>query len=267
MITLEKVSKHYMHDGGRLVQAVSEVDLVIAPGEFVCVLGPSGCGKSTLLNLIAGFERPDSGRVLFRGRPVMRPGPDRGVVFQDPTLFPWLTARQNVEFGLENLGFSGPERRVAAEKHLHLVGLREFADVRPHALSGGMRQRVALARVLAMRPDALLMDEPFGALDALTRVRLQEELSRIWETDRRTVLFVTHSIEEAVWLADRVVLMGPGPRSVRSLCRITLERPRDRMSAGFRELVERFDRALRRMPCCLTSDGVDCSVPVTASQA
>lgn len=258
MISVENVSKHYWHDDNRLVQALNRVNLRVAPDELVCILGPSGCGKSTLLNLIAGFETPDSGRVLFNGASVTGAGPDRGVVFQDPTLFPWLTARQNVEFGLRNLGVQNSERRATAERVLRIVGLDGFGDMRPHALSGGMRQRVALARVLAMDPKALLMDEPFGALDALTRHRLQDELPRIWGGDRCAVVFVTHSIEEAAYLGDRVVIMGAAPASIRGELRVPLERPRDRNAPEFREVLEYLDGILREMPCCLTPDGVSC---------
>jgi len=226
VIVVENASKEFRHaESGRRVTALQGMHLRVADGEFVCLLGPSGCGKSTLLNLIAGFERPSAGRVLFAGREVVAPGPERGVVFQEHALFPWLTARQNVEFGLRNLKLPPGERAWIALEHLQLVGLEDFADSRPHALSGGMKQRVALARVLAMGPKALLMDEPFGALDALARDRLQDELIRIWETHRKAVLFVTHNVEEAAYLADRVVLMGPAPHSLRGEIVVPFARP------------------------------------------
>ena len=257
MIRLQDVTKQFWHEKARRrVTALDGVGLHVARNEFVCVLGPSGCGKSTLLNLVGGFERPSSGRVLFDGRDVTAPGPDRGVVFQDHALFPWLTARQNVEFGLRHAGVPSGERAAVADEFLRMVGLNGFADARPHALSGGMRQRVALARVLALEPKALLMDEPFGALDALSRNRLQDELIRIWESHRTTVLFVTHSVEEAAYLADRVVLLGPAPSSLRGDVPVPVARPRRRRSGEMREIEARLGRELAAMPCCLPPDGL-----------
>jgi len=257
VIAVENISKEFWHDQTRhWVVALEHVQLRVEAREFVCVLGPSGCGKSTLLNLVAGFERPTSGRVVFDGQEVSGPGPDRGVVFQEHTLFPWLTAAGNIEFGLRNLGVSPGERRAIVRRSLALVGLEGFAEARPYQLSGGMRQRVALARVLAMEPKALLLDEPFGALDALARTRLQDELIRIWETDRRTVVFVTHNVDEAAYLADRVVLMGPAPRSIRGEIRVALPRPRDRTSPDMREVVLALDSELREMPCCVPVNGL-----------
>lgn len=257
MIAAEDVSKEFWHDQTRRwVVALHRVQLRVEAREFVCVLGPSGCGKSTLLNLVAGFERPTSGRVVFDGQDVAGPGPDRGVVFQEHTLFPWLTAAENVEFGLRNLGVPPGERRVLVRDSLALVGLDGFAQARPYQLSGGMKQRVALARVLAMGPKALLLDEPFGALDALARTRLQDELIRIWETDKRTVVFVTHNVDEAAYLADRVVLMGPAPRSIRGEIRVALSRPRDRTSPDMREVVLALESELREMPCCVPANGL-----------
>ena len=214
MIALEQVTKRYAQAKGHTCHtALSGVDLRVNESEFVCVLGPSGCGKSTLLNLVAGFLRPTSGKVLFEGREVVGAGPERGVVFQDPTLFPWLTVRANVAFGLSVGGMDKSERVRRASAALHLVGLDGFAEAYPHALSGGMRQRVALARVLVLEPRALLMDEPFGALDANSRERLQDELLALWQRHRRTVLFVTHNVEEAAYLADRVVVTDDNPRT------------------------------------------------------
>ena len=215
MIELDRVSKAFANEEtGQLVRALHDVSLAVDENEFVCLLGPSGCGKSTLLNLVAGFERPTAGRVLFEGRPVQAAGPERGVVFQDPTLFPWLTVAQNIDFGLRNLGLGAAERRRIAERFVSLVGLADFARARPHQLSGGMKQRVQLARVLALDPRALLMDEPFGAVDAQTRDRLQDQLLDIWESHRTTVLFVTHNVEEAVYLADRVAVLAPAPDGI-----------------------------------------------------
>lgn len=256
MITVEGVAKRFWHGSGkRWVLALHNTDLHVAREEIVCVLGPSGCGKSTLLNLIAGFERPCAGRVLFDGAEVQGPGPDRGVVFQDHNLFPWLSARQNIEFGLSNLGVAKQRRRALAEEYLRLVGLEEFAQARPHALSGGMKQRVALARTLALAPQALLMDEPFASLDAMARDRLQEELLRILERDKKTVLFITHNVAEAVFLADRVVLMGPAPLSMRKEITIDLPRPRSRTSPAMSQLIGALNNELQSMPCCVSPNG------------
>jgi len=252
MIQLRNVTKRYPHNGRNQEHtAVNEVSLRISEGEFVCVLGPSGCGKSTLLNLVAGFLRPTAGDVLFGGRPVAEPGPERGVVFQDPTLFPWMTVRANVEFGLAARDMAPGDRRRAAAAALHLVGLDDFAQAYPHTLSGGMRQRVALARVLVLEPRALLMDEPFGALDANSRERLQDELLRLWQQRRRTVLFVTHNVEEAAYLADRVVVMGPAPRSLRGEVAVELPRPRPRSGAALAQVAGRLRDILAHMPCCM----------------
>ena len=256
MIRAENVSKAYWsEETGRPVVALDGASFHVSEGEFVCVLGPSGCGKSTLLNLIAGFLRPTSGRVLFGGREVGAPGPDRGVVFQEPTLFPWLTAQQNVEFGLRSRGVPREQRRAKARESLRLVGLDGFADARPHALSAGMRQRVALARVLVLEPRALLMDEPFGALDANSRERLQDELVRIWQAHRKSVLFVTHSVEEAAYLADRVIVLGPPPHGVRKDIPVPLGRPRDRLSDEVREVSHALRAELDAMPCCVPPEG------------
>jgi NitT/TauT family transport system ATP-binding protein len=252
MIQLEVVSKLFANvETGHLVQALQDIDLAVAENEFVCLLGPSGCGKSTLLNLVAGFERPTSGRVLFGGEPVRAAGPERGVVFQEPTLFPWLTVEQNVEFGLRNLGVGRPERKDISRRFVSLVGLAEFARARPHQLSGGMKQRVQLARVLALNPRALLMDEPFGSLDAQTRDRLQDQLLDIWENHRKTVLFVTHNVEEAVYLADRVAVLAPAPGGITADVPITIPRPRDRYSTEMREATMALMAVLADLPCCV----------------
>jgi len=199
--------------GGRRpgVEALGPLDLTIDPGEFVAIVGPSGCGKSTLLSLIAGFLTPTGGEVSFAGAPVSGPGPERGVVFQQPNLFPWLSVRDNVGLGPKLRGVGGAARREAAERYLELVGLADVADHRPYELSGGMQQRCQIARVLANEPDIVLMDEPFGALDALTRERLQDELLAIWRATGRTILFITHSVDEAVFLGSRVLVMSPRP--------------------------------------------------------
>ncbi len=219
------------------VRALSGVDLDVAAGELVCVLGPSGCGKSTLLNAIAGFAPPTEGRIEALGRAVAGPGPERAMVFQEYALFPWMTVERNVAFGLE-VARAGPERtRRVVGGLLGRLGLSEFRRRYPKDLSGGMRQRVAIARALAIDPPILLMDEPFGALDALTRRSLQDELLRLWAEDRKTIVFVTHAIEESITLADRVAVMTYRPGTVKRVVEVPLPRPRDPASPGFERLV------------------------------
>ena len=231
MIDIRGVSKRF----GDLI-ALDPISLQIAEGEFVCLLGPSGCGKSTLLNAVAGFVTPTTGEVIADGRPVTGPGPDRGMVFQEYALFPWMTVRANIAFGLEMRG--EPPARVAemVDALLATMHLEEFAGRFPKDLSGGMRQRVAIARLLALDSPILLMDEPFGALDALTRRNLQDELLRIWTELKKTILFVTHNIEESVYLADRIVVMTWRPGRVKAIVDVALPRPRDVSSAAFNEL-------------------------------
>jgi len=218
---------------GREIVALSSIDLDIHDGEFVTVLGPSGCGKSTLLNIAAGFEEPSSGSILLDGKRVEAPGPDRGVVFQEYALFPWLTVEQNVRYGLRELRVPAAEAAERVRYWLRLVRLEGFEKRYPHELSGGMRQRVALIRVLANDPKSLLMDEPFAALDAQSRSVLQRELESLWLRAHKTVLFVTHSIEEAVFLADRVVVMTARPGRVKEIISVDLSRPRDPTSDQF----------------------------------
>ena len=222
--------------GGREVVALEDIDLQIEPGELVCLLGPSGCGKSTLLNAIAGFVPPTSGTVFANGHPVSGPGPDRAMVFQEYALFPWMTVEANVAFGLELKGEPRSAVQDRVQALLRQFGLAEFRDRFPKDLSGGMRQRVAIARVLAINPPMLLMDEPFGALDALTRRNLQDELLRIWAELKKTIVFVTHGIEEAIYLADRVVVMTYRPGKVKKIVSISLPRPRDTASIEFNEV-------------------------------
>jgi NitT/TauT family transport system ATP-binding protein len=229
MIEIDRVSKTFAAPIGPIA-ALHEVSLNVAEGEFLAVIGPSGCGKSTLLRLIGDLEQPDSGGLRVRGKSPRQARLDRdyGIVFQSPVLYAWRSVRQNVELPLEIVGQPGPARRARAEELLHLVGLAEFANAFPPQLSGGMQQRVALARALAFAPPILLMDEPFGALDELTRERMQLELLAIWAGMPRptTVVFVTHSIPEAVFLADRVAVMSPRPARVEQTIRIDLPRPR-----------------------------------------
>jgi NitT/TauT family transport system ATP-binding protein len=225
--------------------AVDGVDLDVAEGEFVCVLGPSGCGKSTLLFIVAGLERPSSGGVEANGQPVSGPGRDRGMLFQQFALFPWRSARENIEFGLEIQGLKRSERRAKAERWLKIMRLSDFADSYPHELSGGMQQRIAIARLLVNEPDILLMDEPFAALDAQTRSVLGEELIRVWQETRRTVLFVTHSVEEAIVLADRIVIMTRRPGRIKADLPITLPRPRDPATDEFNRYRREITRLVR----------------------
>jgi NitT/TauT family transport system ATP-binding protein len=231
-IQVQGVAKSFRVDG-RDAPALAPVDLEIAEREFICLLGPSGCGKSTLLNIVAGFLPPTAGRVLVDGQPVTGPGADRGVVFQEYVLFPWLTVLGNVEFGLVLKGLPAGERRDTARRYLELVGLGGHAEKYPAQLSGGMKQRVAIARALANSPTIILMDEPFGALDAQTREVLQEELSRIQRVEHKTIVFVTHSIREAVYLADRVVVMTKAPGRIKEVFAIKLPDVRDRFAPEF----------------------------------
>ena len=223
-ITFQNVSKVYR--GQKEVRALDDVSLTIGDGEFVALLGPSGCGKSTLLNLLAGFESVTDGSLLFDGRQVARPGPDRGVVFQEAALFPWLSVWENVIFGPRVQGVPRAEYEGRARELLKLVGLEAFADALPVQLSGGMRQRVGIARVLVMNPRALLMDEPFGALDAQTRLAMQQLLLDVWQSLGTTVLFVTHDIDEAILLSDRICVMSARPGRIVRAIPIELPRPR-----------------------------------------
>ena len=215
------------------IVALDGLTLNIESEEFLMLLGPSGCGKSTLLNIIAGFEKADSGTVSVDSKGIEKPGPDRAVVFQDYALFPWLNVQQNVEYGLREKGLGASERAQIALHYIEMVGLRGFEKRFPHELSGGMRQRVALIRVLVLDSRILLMDEPFAAVDAQTRAILQEELQRLWIASRKTVVFVTHSVDEAVFLADRVAVMTSRPGVVKEIVSVDLPRPRDVTSDEF----------------------------------
>jgi NitT/TauT family transport system ATP-binding protein len=235
VLAIEHVHKRFAVSGGE-VEALRDVNLAIGRGEFLCLIGASGCGKSTLLRLIGGFERPSEGRILMNGSEVRGPGPERGMVFQDYGLFPWLSVRRNIEFGPAARGLPRDLVRAAGERFIAMIGLARFADAYPHELSGGMKQRVSIARVLANDAAIVLMDEPFGALDAMTRERLQLELLTLWQGTRLTVLFVTHAIEEAILLADRIVVMSPNPGRIAEIVPVTLPRPRDVASPAFNAL-------------------------------
>ena len=225
-ISLERVGKIYGDSAGAGVVALEGIDLTVGEGEFVALLGPSGCGKSTLLNLIAGFEAVTEGVMLFDGAPVSKPGPDRGVVFQEAALLPWLSVWENVVFGPKVQGKPKADYEDRAREILRIVGLSGFHDALPVQLSGGMRQRVGIARVLVMSPRVLLMDEPFGALDAQTRLSMQHLLLDVWQTLKTTVLFVTHDIDEAILLADRICVMSARPGRIAEEIPIDLRRPR-----------------------------------------
>jgi NitT/TauT family transport system ATP-binding protein len=216
------------------VTALRDVSFSVEAAEFLCVVGQSGCGKTTMLNVVAGFLKPTRGEVLIGGKTVTGKGLDRGIVFQDfAQLFPWRTAQRNVEFGLEMKGLSKEERAEIALRFLRLVNLENFARCYPHELSGGMQQRVAIARALAYNPAVLLMDEPFAALDALTREEMQRFLVDVWRETKKTVIYVTHNVAEAVYLADRIIIFSPHPGTVRGQVRIPLPRPRDTLSVEF----------------------------------
>jgi NitT/TauT family transport system ATP-binding protein len=226
ILTLRGVSRRFVTSRHNTT-AVQDISLDINEGEFVCVVGPSGCGKSTLLNLIAGLDRPSEGALVFDGKPIKRADADRVVVFQDAALYPWLNVRANVEFGLKIKRVGGKERRKIADRYLELVNLRQFERAFVHELSGGMKQRVQLARALAVEPRMLLMDEPFAALDAQTRDVLQAELQEIWQRTGSTILFITHNVREAALLSDRVFVMTPGPGRIKATIQVPLLRPRN----------------------------------------
>jgi NitT/TauT family transport system ATP-binding protein len=244
-LAIDKVTKWFETSRGR-VQALDNVSLQVAEGEFICLVGPSGCGKSTLLNMIAGLEMPGQGTVVTSGQPIRGPSRERMMMFQESALFPWLDALGNVMFGLKRKpGLDDRERRELAEFYLKLVGLEKFMHANIHELSGGMKQRVALARALAPNPRVLLMDEPFAALDAMTREQLYGDLQRIWAQRHVTIVFVTHNVREAVCLGDRVMLFSPHPGRIREEFRINLARPRDINSVEVAGYATRITRALK----------------------
>ncbi|NTJ63285.1 ABC transporter ATP-binding protein [Agrobacterium rhizogenes] len=246
-ISFQNVSKSFDLAGQAAFSALQNLNLDIEDGEFITVVGPSGCGKSTAMNIAAGLTPTSSGQVLVDNMPVKGPGPERGVIFQQYALFPWLTVRQNVEFGLQISGRSKDERRRIADHFIELVGLTDFADALPKMLSGGMKQRCAIARAYAVNPKILLMDEPFGALDALTRVQLQDQLLTMWSKERRTVMFITHDVDEAVYLASRVIVMAARPGRLHKIIPVDLPFPRTeemRLSPQFSELRNEVWRAV-----------------------
>jgi NitT/TauT family transport system ATP-binding protein len=232
-VSIRNLGKVFEKEEGAATVALEDINLEIADKEFVCLIGPSGCGKTTLLRIIAGLETATSGEILLHGEPITGPDPVRGMVFQEYSLFPWRTVSENIAFGLAMSGVSKSQQQEVAARYLDLVNLEQFAGSYPHELSGGMRQRVAIARALANDPKVLLMDEPFGALDAQTRNRMQKELLEIWQKTQKTIVFVTHSVDEAVYLADRIVALSPRPGRVNEIVEVGLPRPRDRTSPEF----------------------------------
>ncbi|MEM0448471.1 MAG: ABC transporter ATP-binding protein [Methanomassiliicoccales archaeon] len=245
ILSIKNLRKSFPKKDGETL-AIENFNLDVKEGEFICVLGPSGCGKTTLLRIIAGLETPTSGEILLNGKPIKGPGSDRGMVFQEFALFPWRTVRKNVEFGLEIKKVPAEKRREISQKYIDLVGLKGFENYHPNQLSGGMKQRVGIARALANEPMLLLMDEPFGALDAQTRNLMQKELLRIWKETRKTVLFITHSVDEACFLADRIVVMTSRPGTIKEIFEVSWERPRDRASVEFANLRKKILAELER---------------------
>jgi NitT/TauT family transport system ATP-binding protein len=243
-VTIRDLSKAFPKEDGTATQALAGVNLEISDEEFICLVGPSGCGKTTLLRIIAGLETATTGDVTVDGRAVTGPDPKRGMVFQEYSLFPWRRVIDNVAFGLEMKGVAKEERRRTADYYLELVGLSQFRDAYPFERAGGMRQGGAIARARANDPDVLLMDGPFGALDAQTRNRMQKELLFLWEQTKKTIVFVTHSVDEAVYLSDRIVVLSPRPGSIREIIDIPWSRPRDRTSAEFAEVRRRVLRMI-----------------------
>ena len=238
-LKIDHLSKQFTSKAGEVISSLSDINLVIEDKEFVCLLGPSGCGKTTLLRIIAGLDLATSGQVMLDDLDIIRPNPRMAMIFQEYSLYPWRNVRDNIAFGLEVKGMARAERYAVAERFLDLVGLREFERSFPYELSGGMRQRVAVARALSVDPAVLLMDEPFGALDAQTRNMLQNELLDIWQKTQKTILFVTHSVDEAVFLADRIVVLTTRPGRVCEIIPIDQPRPRDRTGVEFAKVRRR----------------------------
>jgi NitT/TauT family transport system ATP-binding protein len=244
-IEVKNVSFEYQVDNGRVL-AIKEINFSVRQSEFLCLLGPSGCGKTTILNILAGLLRPTRGEVRIDGAPLDKHRQNRGVVFQDfAQLFPWRTARHNIEFGLEMRGIDKSMRRKIATEYLQLVGLEQFGDVFPHQLSGGMQQRVAIARSLAYNPQVLLMDEPFAALDAMTRDDMQQSLTDIWQKTKKTIVYITHNVAEAIYLGDRVIVLNAHPGTIKAELTLDLPRPRDALSESFVAVQREIMRNLR----------------------
>jgi NitT/TauT family transport system ATP-binding protein len=251
-LVIQNLARTFPREDGTTLTAIENLSLTVHDKEFVCILGPSGCGKTTLLRMIAGLDTASSGEILLDGEQITGINPKVGIVFQEYSLFPWRSVIDNIAFGLEMRGLARTERDRIAEHYLDLVGLTQFRESYPSELSGGMRQRVAVARALALEPVVLLMDEPFGALDAQTRNMLQHELLGIWEKTRKTIIFITHSVDEAVFLADRIVALTPRPGTICEIIPIEPERPRDRTSVEFAK-VRRYVLDMINQPKCSLS--------------
>jgi ABC-type nitrate/sulfonate/bicarbonate transport system ATPase subunit len=256
MITIENLNKTYVTDRGNNVEALQNINLNVQNNDFVCIVGPSGCGKSTLLRITAGLDTATSGFVYYQGQPVNKPNKEIGMVFQEYSLLPWRSVLDNVALGLEFSGKSSQECQHLAKEYLCLVGLDAFANAYPYELSGGMQQRVAIARALANNPQVLLMDEPFGALDAHTRILMQRELLTIWQKNRKTILFVTHSVDEAIYLADYIVVMSAHPGRIKEIINVNMPRPRDRanpyygqLSAKILDMLEEESQLAKAVAC------------------
>ncbi|MDH7593331.1 MAG: ABC transporter ATP-binding protein [Methanomicrobiales archaeon] len=235
-LRITDLTKSFTLEDGNTIEALGPLNLEVSDGEFVCILGPSGCGKTTLLRIIGGLERPTSGTISLNSATIEGPNPSMAMIFQEYSLFPWRSVLDNVAFGLEVRGLPKEERHRIARKYIELVGLSGFEANKPYELSGGMRQRVAVARALAIEPKVLLMDEPFGAIDAQARNKMQRELLQIWEKTRKTVLFVTHSVDEAVYLADRIVILTRRPGRIKEIVPVPHHHPRERTEPSFVEI-------------------------------
>lgn len=244
IIQIQGVTKDFVSEHGALVNALLPCTLDISKSEFICIVGPSGCGKSTLLRIISGLETATQGKILYNGIEHNRPGKEIGMVFQQYSLLPWRTVADNITLGLEARGVPKAERKTVAEQYIQLIKMEDFARAYPYELSGGMQQRVAIARALANDPDVLLMDEPFGALDAHTRVIMQRELLRIWERHKKTVIFVTHSVDEAIFLADRIIVMSSHPGRISEIIRVQIDRPRNRSNPEYGILADKLLKML-----------------------
>ena len=238
-LELKNLRKVFRTDDTEVV-AIDDISLEVGKGELVSLIGPSGCGKTTVLRMVAGLQEPSSGQIILDGKEVHGPGSDRGMVFQEFALFPWRSVRRNVEFGLEIAGVPKEERRQKVDRYLDVVGLERFADARIHELSGGMKQRVGIARAMVNNPDVLLMDEPFGALDAQTRNIMQGELLKILARTSKTILFVTHSVDEALYLSDRIIMLSKRPGKIKTIIEVPWPRPRDRAAPEFAALRKRI---------------------------
>jgi NitT/TauT family transport system ATP-binding protein len=261
LLELINLSKTFEGEDEKTVEAVKDFNLAIAEGEIVCLVGPSGCGKTTLIRLVAGLEVPTEGEVRIKGKRVVGPSAERGMIFQSFALFPWRTVRRNIEFGLELKKLPKDQRNQISDKYIDLVDLEGFENSYPRELSGGMQQRVGLARALANEPDVLMMDEPFGSLDAQTRNIMQTELLKIWERTRKTIIFITHSVDESIFLADRVVVLTARPASIKAIFDVDLPRPRDRASDPFAhirsEVLEDLTEEVLKGAAQMDKPGVD----------